>query len=56
MAKAATKCATLFHLAAFPIYAYSLYYKIYILNIPVPEPNYAYAGKWKYLTVWNLVS
>lgn len=56
MAEAAPRIAALFHFVAFSIYAYTIYYSFSYVNVPPPYPEYAYAGKAKYLTQWNLVS
>ncbi|XP_074656908.1 androgen-induced gene 1 protein-like [Tubulanus polymorphus] len=43
--------ATLLHLSICGVYAYSIWYDAYEVKLPRPS---TYAGKWKYLTFWNL--
>jgi len=47
--------AKLFHVVAFSIYSYCIYYSVNFVNIPNKNPRYAIGGKAKFLTQWNLV-
>jgi len=47
--------AKLFHIIAFGVYSFCIYYSINFVQIPNKNPRYAIAGKAKYLTQWNLV-
>jgi hypothetical protein len=44
------------HSCAFLIYGYALYWQEFHMK-PIPQrlPQGTYAGKWKYLTNWDLV-
>jgi hypothetical protein len=51
------------HASAVAMFGYSLYYNILFVNLPSEvaatgrfNSFSAWPGKWKYLTVWNLVS
>ncbi|XP_003740373.2 androgen-dependent TFPI-regulating protein [Galendromus occidentalis] len=54
MSEAPPKLAKLLHISAFLTYAYTIYYSHTKVNVPLPYPEFAYAGKAKYLTQWNL--
>ena len=47
----------LFHSIATGNFAFGIYYDIWILEVPagVKRPDIEYAGRWKYLTFWNMV-
>ena len=54
--EAPTNLIRVFHLSAFLIYTYTVFHSIAEVIVPVPYPEFAYAGKAKFLTQWNLVS
>jgi len=47
----------LFHAIAAGNFGFGIYYDVYILELPVgaKRPDIEYAGRWKYLTFWNMV-
>ena len=47
----------LFHLAAAANFAYGIYYDLFKLQLPEDYHKISidYAGRWKYLTFWNMV-
>jgi len=45
-----------FHLLAFGVYAYGLYYDVAYVRVPsASQPPRSYGGRWKFLTFWDLV-
>ena len=43
----------LFHFIIFAVFAYDITYHDYYFNVPGGR---GYGGKWKYLTIWDVVS
>lgn len=46
----------IFHMIATSILAYGIYYDVNVVKLPEGWNIVSFAGRWKYLTFWNVVS
>lgn len=46
----------IFHVIATSILAYGIYYDVTVVKLPEGWNIVSFAGRWKYLTFWNVVS